>query len=104
MVEGELRQLIGREPAHILTLGCQVGFLGAHERPVDDGHDTLARRAVDVAEGVELFEVVGLECRRLAQVARCCRGEAFPRLDRAAGERPPAVEWGTDAADQWQAK
>ena len=71
VVEGELGQFVLVEPADVLVGDGALDLVGVHERPVDDRHDPLVGRAVDVAEGVELLEVLGSEPRRL--VAGCGR-------------------------------
>ena len=92
VVEGELGQLVGGEPAHVLAVGRLLRELLAHERPVDDRDDAAGRGAVEVAEGVELLEVGGRELGGLEELARGGLGEALGLIRPSAGQRPPAVE------------
>ena len=69
VVEGERRQVVGREPAHVLVLDRPGGLTGLHERPVDDRDNPAAGGAALIAESVELLQVFGSQTRGLAQGA-----------------------------------
>ena len=69
VIEGELGQLVGGEPAHVGALGGELRQFLAHERPVDDRDDPAGGRTLDVAEGVELLEVGRRELGGLEELA-----------------------------------
>ena len=103
VVEGEFRQVVGREPAHVLADARLRGLLAAHERPVHDRDDAVAGgRAADVAERVELFEVARREPVVSASVRAAANGEVLVEVQRAARQRPASFERAPDAAHQRQ--
>ena len=100
VVEGELGELVGGEPAHVLALAGLRGLVAADERPVDDRHDAARGRTVDVAEGVELLEVGRCELCGLEELAGGGVGEALGFRRAATGKRPATLERLAGAAHQ----
>ncbi|BAS17439.1 hypothetical protein AHiyo8_57420 [Arthrobacter sp. Hiyo8] len=102
VVEGQFREPIGPEPPDVLGFVGQGGFRGLYQGPVDNRHDPLGGRAVQAAESVELFEVLGSQPRGFAQVAGRGILEGFVVLERSAGQCPHVLERFADAAHQRQ--
>ena len=100
VVEREPGHRVGRHPAHVRADRRLLGLVALHERPVHDRDDAFLGRAVDVAEGVELLEVVRREAGGGAQRARGGGLERFVRRQPAAGQRPEPALGFTGAAHE----
>ena len=120
MVEGELGQLIHREPADVLVHASVRDLGGGNRRPVHHGHHALmistgcrfglshnaggARLggAQNVAERVELLQVAGLQIGCTLQGRSRCLFEGKIRVKRTARKCPLALIGLAEAANQRQ--
>ena len=102
MIEGELRQIVEREPAdaHRVGRGADAVIAELGERVVRDGDDALARIAIERAERVELLEVDVGDAGFLLELAARGVVERLVDADEAAGQRPRVLERLQLALDQ----
>ena len=95
MIERERGNFVSDEPFDIFIEARVLFFIGSHERPVHDRHDPVWR-TVDLAEGIQLFEVPRLESGGAVQ-GFCGRGgQIILGREWAAGKRPLPEERFTD--------
>ncbi len=90
MVEGQLRQMVHREPFDVVAVDEAGVFVdGAHQRPIHDGHHRqTAMRTRGIAEGIQLFQIPWVQRRRGFQcgIGRLLQRMVGPQVS--AGQRP----------------
>ena len=98
MVEGDLGEVVDREPAG--GGGALVEHRGVDERQVGDGHDPAPRVTVRVAVGVELLEVDTADPGLLGELALGGLLGQLVIVHEAARERPAPLLRRLLAADE----